>query len=48
MYNITTINQNKDKSGMDGSIGVPIYVIIANHASATTVNTALDTITAAI
>jgi hypothetical protein len=48
LYNITTVNQYKDKSGMDSYIGEELYVIIANHASATTVNTALDTITAAI
>lgn len=48
MYNITVVNQYKDKSGMDSYIGEELYVIIANHASATTVNTALDTITAAI
>lgn len=48
LYNITTINQYSDKSGMNAKIGEELYVVIANHASATTVNTALDTITAAI
>lgn len=48
MWNITTINSYKDKSAMNASIGQELYVIVAVHASATTVNTALDTITAAI
>jgi hypothetical protein len=48
MYNIQVTNMYKDKSGMDASIGEDLYVIIANHSSATTVNTALDTIIALI
>jgi hypothetical protein len=48
MYNIKTTATFASKDGMDASIGVQHYVILANHASATTVNTALDTITAAI
>lgn len=48
LYNITTINQYSDKSGMNAKIGEELYVIIASHATATTVNTALDTIVAAI
>ncbi len=48
LYNITTINQYPDKSGMNSTIGEELYVIVAIHSSATTVNTALDTIVAAI
>lgn len=48
MYVIETVNQYVDKSRMDASIGEKIKVVIALHASATSANTALDTITAAI
>lgn len=48
LYNITTTNAYPDKTGMNANIGQSIYLVIASHATATTVNTALDTITAAI
>jgi hypothetical protein len=48
LFNITTINQYSDKSGMNSTIGEELYVIVAIHASATTANSALDTIVAAI
>lgn len=48
MWKIITTNRYSDKSAMNSDIGQQVELTIAVHASATTVNTALDTITAAI
>jgi hypothetical protein len=47
-WKVITTNAYKDKTGMGASIGQQMEVIVAVNSSATTVNTALDTITAAI
>lgn len=48
MWKVITTNRYNDKSAMGSDIGQQVELILAVNSSATTVNTALDTITAAI
>lgn len=44
VWNITTINQYTDRTGMDQKIGEEIYVSVALNNSASSTNTALNTL----